>query len=138
MPNIQEYIYWDPHTLNIGDFDCQEAFLSKILRKNLLQTRQHGCTTKTNSSFSNNLEQNREWRIAIESATCYTTYLKAIIPRAKKYAASMPLIKSLDRNLKRRKSDNKTALPIRGKRIACSFEIVSWKRNNILIRIDWD
>jgi fumarylacetoacetate (FAA) hydrolase family protein len=50
---------------------------------------------------------------------------RARIPSTKKYRVRTVLIRSLGKNLKRRKSDSRTALPMNGNRIACSFDTVS-------------
>lgn len=62
-----------------------------------------------------------------------TTYEKASIPSTKKQHVKTELTKSFDKNLNRKNSDNSIALPTKGKRIACSFDIVSCVRKiNVL------
>lgn len=53
------------------------------------------------------------------------TYERAMIPSIKKYPVNTALTKSFDRNLKSKNKDNNIALPTKGKRIACSLDIVS-------------
>lgn len=52
-------------------------------------------------------------------------YLRARMPRMTKYRVRTVLTRSFGRNLKSKKSEKSTALPIKGNRSAASFDIVS-------------
>jgi hypothetical protein len=60
-----------------------------------------------------------------------STHERARIPSTKKYRVRTVLIRSLGKNLKRRNSDSRTALPMNGNRIACSFDTVSCTKQHV-------